>query len=163
MTLRGRFFELLFTIITALLLQDQIIVEAKRKGGKVGRRGRGGGKISIGGDWWIIVLICVGILLFSLFWWWYKRNKKRENKSSPNNSEDSTSDHHGNSVQENPADHSNETEHNEVKPEIPTVWNVYQQPEKDSGETEPYSTVLGSGGWVQPLENQQDQNRTGHI
>ena len=50
-----------------------------------------------------------------------------------------------------------------MKPETPTVWNVYQQPEKDSVETEPYSTVLGSGGWVQPLENQQDQNRTGHI
>ena len=109
-------------------------------------------------SFWILVLTCVGILLFLLFRWWYKRNKKRQNESTRN-----SSDHHGNSVQDNPADHSNETEHNEVKPETPTVWNVYQQPEKDSGETEPYSTVLGSGGWVQPLENQQDQNRTGHI
>ena len=109
-------------------------------------------------SFWILVLTCVGILLFLLFRWWYKRNKKRQNESTRN-----SSDHHGNSVQDNPADHSNETEHNEVKPDTPTVWNVYQQPEKDSGETEPYSTVLGSGGWVQPLENQQDQNRTEHM
>ena len=109
-------------------------------------------------SFWILVLTCVGILLFLLFRWWYKRNKKRQNESTRN-----SSDHHGNSVQDNPAYHSNETEHNEVKPDTPTVWNVYQQPEKDSGETEPYSTVLGSGGWVQPLENQQDQNRTEHM
>ena len=109
-------------------------------------------------SFWILVLTCVGILLFLLFRWWYKRNKKRQNESTRN-----SSDHHGNSVQDNPADHSNETEHNEVKPETPTVWNVYQQPEKDSGETEPYSKALGSGGWVQPLENQQDHFRTGHI
>ena len=109
-------------------------------------------------SFWILVLTCVGILLFLLFSWWYKRNKKRQNESTRN-----SSDHHGNSVQDNPADHSNETEHNEVKPDTPTVWNVYQQPEKDSGETEPYSKALGSGGWVQPLENQQDHFRTEHI
>ena len=136
MTFRRLFFVLLSTIITALLLQDHI-AEAK------GRGGRGGGSGS--DDWRIIVIILAGVALISLFWWLCKRIARNE-KELLQNSED-TSDH-GNQYQDN-SDHSIETEQDKVKP----VWLVFEQPETNAAETKP-----GPRGWVQPLENQQNQN-----